>query len=529
MLNRSYFLLLIFALSQIALAKLPDGVEPPSCNLKLTTLSSQIAYYRDIYFPKINENALSVATEKSQNGSTPNWKEFFDRQDEFLRTDLNIPKVLLRLSLLHLPYLKTTGVVVFLSGGPGDTWGPVIAKEAERLGLKLVLVKLPGGISVTREYNARKIPEFSPELNELVKNTPSIFIDDDYVNGGTTRAIQDRVQSLGGTLHGAFAAYDGSFNQGDVVSLYKSGRSSRRFENPPVFPFRAHEWKWKKTSRTVSIDERTLFATNAFGNRLRQSILPQAKALLVELNRLGARVILKDGEDSVTAPAFVRQAYPNIQFGLEANTSAVVALASSGRRYTPDEEPAASIDKNLIDVLPIELEARGNGRLDLRTFKDHDYYLRLFTSMGVLEPVFKFDPNASFLSANTIDTFSEREVELRNSNGGKPLEFVEAPSGTEQLRRMMTHPDSRLRVRFWSELKWHDVTEEGKEILFRYAREAENSYEINHFIALAIESEDSGWIPVLEEWIERWRHINYGWQRYSHDNAKRALTRLLGP
>ena len=103
-----------------------------------------------------------------------------------------------------------------------------------------------------------------------------------------------------------------------------------------------------------------------------------------------------------------------------------------------------------------------------------------------------------------------------------------------RILEAQSDPEPEIRVRALEGFAWNHATAEQQNALFENARafnvdgpieEHTNSFVIGAYVDLAAKSQDRRWLPLINEWRERWAspRVSLSWHRFLKEKAEYAV------
>lgn len=346
--------------------------------------------------------AVNAAYGVSQGGP-----RFFEAIDSQLRGDPGYVVPLLKQALRRLPYLTSTEFNIMVSGGVADPWPPLLTAFAYEHGLKINIIQFSGGLGKQVGRVRRELPRFPNEVQSIIRQFPSIFLDDTYSAGNTSDRIRTAISQVGGHLEGVFVLVDAG--KGDASSLYKTARPTHANQSLRNFPIQPVSWRWQSQSATsLAITSNLLFGPQDAQPRR------QAHTLLKELNRMHAQVRIDDIGIHSSQIAAIRQAYPQIEF-LTPDEPVDVAIGNWGENFLGPEESAEmtshrplSRPNSATRTLELPRPAPEGDHVMSESNLAPTFYLDRLSEAGVLIPEFQTETPSQKPKQGQVRTFDLR-------------------------------------------------------------------------------------------------------------------------
>lgn len=460
------------------------------------------------FMPDVESKAIAEA---KKIGGIPGGVRFNEVIDESLRELPEVSKYLLELALRRLPYLKNQEFNIILSGGVADVWAEMIQKDIAEIEqrvhrkLKINIIKFPGGLSSARKIR-RDLPALDSNVKNILKEFPSIFLDDTYSNGGTAEVIKKEVTSNGGNFHGTFVAYDGG--KGDAASLYKSARINTRSDSMGNFSFTPDDWNPLRLKKVGIEIDGALFVANE--NRLSL----QAEKLLkwIEDKQLEVVFINRNGQalDDLDKLNSIKRQFPYL-FISEDYKDASVLIGSFGRLFVGDKKYLGPrFNGATIQTLYIG-DFTTHGQFDERQL-DKNYLLNRLAEANVISPEYPSVSSQTPLNSHGISVFDQRN----KISESEQINLDEIYATKDRMELV-----SKIK---W--IEWQKLTIDQKQKVLEMASRSNNSFEIGAYIEIAKNSNDKAWTPLLTRWESQWQSATSGWQKFFVSQLRSIITKL---
>lgn len=456
---------------------------------------------------------IKAIAEAKKIGGIAGGVRFNEVIDESLREMPEVSKYLLELALRRLPYLADQEFNIILSGGVADVWGNVLQQNMHEIErrihqkLKINIIKLPGGLSFARK-DRNQVPAFDETTRKLIKEFPTIFLDDTYSNGGTYLAVKQEIEKNKGKMHGGFVVYDGG--KGDVSSLYKSARLNTRTESMGVFDLEPLDWDPQGVKKVAIDVTGTLMLANF------DKISGQAGVLLKWMEDKKIEIVLvKNGSLSkdVELEQNIKKAFPYLFFSDDFSDASVL-LGSFGRFFVGDKNYKGPRFKGAV-VQTIYLGdftthgQFGEDQLDAK------YFLNRLSEAQLIRPLY----DSKFYSKveQTSQGVAVYDLRFKKVKGDTTVDLV----GIYKTK------DSKEMVEKLKLVQWVHLSNDEKTLMIERAIRSNNSHEIGAYLEIAKNSDDANsWRLVLLNWKELWGEADKGWQKYLKSPLVQAIYRL---
>jgi len=433
---------------------------------------------------------------------------FYQILDHSIREELIYPRLLMKMAFNRLPYLHGQEVNIILSGGLVDLWTPKIRLYAEEENININIIQLSGGLSFGRK-DKTSLPPFQNDVKRIIKDHPSIFLDDSYVNGGTAASIRQAVQDAGGDLHGVFVVYEGGV--GDPASLYKSvfinpkGKKLSNFSHVPI------DWKIKKKLHfNIAIElTGTVFLDGT------EDFSVQGKRLLSFLEEKNLPVVFLINGKMATPPTIISREYPTLNILPEA-THVDVAIGNWKGKHNGDQEKITfpfSLD-TIIETVPISNQY--NRWWFIESALAENYFLNKLVDYDILQPVFKRSLYSEFSIVDRTGSstvFDLRGLVPTRETGGLPTDQIRSSKVRENIYQIKS-------------IDWKSLSIDQRKIILKNAQNEKVSFLVDAYIELANQSLDVDWLPILQNWIDKWQVKTNGWELYRLDTVRGVLLNI---